>query len=240
MEALEAHLLDQIERSQTFFWHRLRWRAVASYLPADEPFRLVDVGAGAGILGASLHRDFPGGEYLFVEPIASLEQHLERTFGPKANASRLESYEGVRFVTLMDVLEHQSDDEGFLARLVDKMEPGATLMLTVPASMRLWSDWDVALGHHRRYDRVGLRALLDGVPVRVHEVSYLFPELVPAAWLRKWKLRHRPAQGTTEEAQFPQLPGAINASLYGLGRATLRMRRRWPAGTSLLAVGSRT
>lgn len=240
MEPLEAHLLDQIERSQTFFWHRLRWRAVASYLPPNEPFRLVDVGAGAGILGASLRRDFPRGEYLFAEPIASLEQHLERTFGPQANAGRLTTYRDIRFLTLMDVLEHHPDDGAFLAELVSKMEPGATLILTVPASMRLWSAWDVALGHHRRYDRRGLRGLLDNLPVSVREVSYLFPELIPAAWVRKWKRRPGPAQPTWEEVQFPHLPGAINESLYGLGRATLRLRSRWPAGTSLLAVASRT
>jgi len=57
--------------------------------------------------------------------------------------------------------------------------------------------------------------------------------------VRKWK-RPPAAPHTGEEAQFPHLPGAINEALYGLGRATLRLRRRWPAGTSLLAVGSRT
>jgi hypothetical protein len=145
----------------------------------------------------------------------------------------------IGFVMLMDVLEHQPDDGAFLTELVSKMEPGATLILSVPASRRLWSDWDVALGHHRRYDRTGLRRLFETVPVSVREVSYLFPELVPAAWVRKWRRRSAPAQAPAEEAQFPHLPTAINEALYGLARATLRLRPRWLAGTSLFAVVSR-
>ena len=45
MEGLERHLAHQLEHGRSFFWHRLRWRAVAGWLP-DEPFVLVDVGSG--------------------------------------------------------------------------------------------------------------------------------------------------------------------------------------------------
>jgi len=68
-EALEAHLRRQIEHSSRFFWHRLRWRVVRSYLPEGRSFELVDVGAGAGLVGAYLARDRPLGTYRFVEPI---------------------------------------------------------------------------------------------------------------------------------------------------------------------------
>lgn len=43
-EELEAHLRRQVEHSQRFFWHRLRWNVVRGFLPNDEKFELVDVG----------------------------------------------------------------------------------------------------------------------------------------------------------------------------------------------------
>jgi hypothetical protein len=85
------------------------------------------------------------------------------------------------FVTLLDVLEHQADDRAFLSELLDKMEPEAALIVTVPALMGLWSEWDVALGHRRRYDKASFRRCVTGLPVEVRELSYLFPEMIPWA-----------------------------------------------------------
>ena len=237
MDPLEAHLQRQIEHSRDFFWHRVRWRAVARELP-QTPFELTDVGAGIGLLGDLLARDFPQATYRFVEPIESLEQALEQRFGAAANARRSNAYDGSRYVTLLDVLEHQEDDRTFLADLIAKMDPGATLVLTVPALQRLWSRWDVALGHHRRYDKRSLAAAFADTPVQLRELSYLFPEMLPAAMVRRRRQRSDGASGDLDpdSAEFPDLPQPVNELLYGLGSGSERLRRVWPAGTSLLAV----
>jgi Methyltransferase domain len=234
MNVLESHLQRQIEHSRRFFWHRLRWHAVSRYLPRGVPFRLVDVGAGAGLLGEYLAEDFPLASYGFVEPLRSLEIQLEARFGEDANARDEWPYRA-EFVTLLDVLEHQQDDRAFLSELVDRMPPGARLILTVPALRRLWSSWDDALGHFRRYDRRKIRALLSGVPVDTVSVDYLFPEMLAPALMRK-RARARGGEGT---AEFPDLPRPLNAALVGIGRVTLRGQGRWPAGTSILAVARR-
>lgn len=237
MNSLEAHLRRQIEHSRNFFWHRLRWRAVAAQLPAGRDFRLLDVGAGAGLLGVFLRRDFPRARYLFVEPIESLQHYLEAAYGVSANAARLTSFSGIEYVALLDVLEHQADDRRFLADLIEKMAPEATLIITVPALAGLWSGWDVALGHQRRYDRASLHGLIAGLPVRVVEISYLFPEMIPLALLRK-RLRTATPNGeaASESAAFPDLPQVVNDGLYAVGRCSLAVRRYAPVGSSLLAV----
>jgi hypothetical protein len=235
MDALETHLQRQIEQSRTFFWHRLRWRVVSAYLPRGRPFRLLDIGAGAGLLGEFLARDFSEATYLFVEPIASLERHLEVRHGTDRNAKEFDSFHDVEVVTLLDVLEHQRDDREFLGSIAAKMDPGALLLITVPARMWLWSGWDVALGHYRRYEAVSLARCWEGLPFEVRELSYLFPELVPPAWARK--ILRRPARASeADEAAFPSLPRPVNEALYRLGVASLRRRRRWRTGTSLLAA----
>jgi Methyltransferase domain len=234
MSVLESHLQRQIEHSRRFFWHRLRWHAVSRYLPRGVPFRLVDVGAGAGLLGEYLAEDFPLASYGFVEPLRSLEIQLEARFGGEANARDARRYRA-EFVTLLDVLEHQKDDRAFVADLVARMQPGAMLILTVPALRRLWSHWDAALGHFRRYDREALRAVLSGVSVETVSVDYLFPEMLAPALVRK-----RAKAGIVEgRAEFPDLPRPLNAALVGIGRVTLRGQGRWPAGTSILAVARR-
>ena len=166
-EALEVHLRRQIEHSRRFFWHRLRWRAVSGFLPNLAPFELVDVGAGAGLLGDYLHRDRPQATYRFVEPIDSLRQLLRERHGEDADLGDQKGYGSAAFVTLLDVLEHQQDDKAFLTELVKKMAPGTTLLLTVPALQSLWSPWDQALGHFRRYDTGSLLACTSDLPLTV-------------------------------------------------------------------------
>ena len=237
-EALEAHLRRQIEHSQRFFWQRLRWRVVRSYLPADRAFALVDVGAGAGLLGTFLQRDRPRATYRFVEPIESLRDFLRDRYGPAADAGADADYGDAQYVALLDVLEHQADDHAFLHALVAKMQPGATLLLTVPALPSLWSQWDVALGHFRRYDKATLVACTDGLPVTVHETSFLFPEMVPPGMLRKRRKRVDSPEAGNDDAEFPDLPGVVNDVLYGLGTASLALRRKWGTGTSIFLAAT--
>lgn len=238
MDALEHHVARQIEHSRDFFWHRVRWAAVSAYLPREGSFAVIDVGAGAGLLGMFMARDRPNGRYLFVEPIPALERHLEELYGATANARRLESYAAGDFLTVLDVLEHQADDRAFMSEFVNRMEAGARLILTVPALMQLWSNWDESLGHYRRYDKRALAKVIQGLPLRTVEMSYLFPEMLPLGLLRRFT-RRGPVKAATK-AEFPDLPRPLNDLLTGVGRALLPARRLWPAGTSILAVLERT
>src|SRR3954454_10787327 len=99
MDPLEQHLAKQAERSQNFFWNRLRWELVSEQLGSDCR-RLVDVGAGPGFLGDFLGRRQPEVEYWFVEPIETLERQLAGRFGEEANR-RERDFEGATHVSLM-------------------------------------------------------------------------------------------------------------------------------------------
>jgi len=234
VDALEDHLKRQLERSRDFFWNRVRWELIESQLPST-PFSLVDVGAGPGFLGDFLIANRPDVTYRYVEPLRSLEEDLERRFGAENN-SRDTDYSGADFITLLDVLEHQGDDRAFLAELADKMDPGATLLLTVPALPSLWSNWDLSLGHYRRYTKSMLSAAVGSLPFDIVEESYLFPELIPLGWWRRMQDRRRgQAAGEEGEAEFPDLSKPVNEALYRLSSGTKTARRLAPAGTSLFA-----
>lgn len=231
-DPLEGHLNRQLERSREFFWNRVRWELIQSQLPQG-PFELVDVGAGPGFLGDYLADNRSDVRYGFVEPIEGLEQSLTERFGASANR-RETDYSGASVITMLDVLEHIEDDRGFLTELAGKMDPGASVLMTVPALPSLWSNWDVLLGHYRRYTKASLASAVELTGFEIVERSYLFPELIPLGWWRR--LRERAgAADAGEDAEFPDLPGPLNEALYRLASGTKAARGISPAGTSLFA-----
>jgi 2-polyprenyl-3-methyl-5-hydroxy-6-metoxy-1,4-benzoquinol methylase len=60
------------------------------------------------------------------------------------------------YVTALDVLEHTPDDRAVVDGFHRLLKPGGVAVVTVPASMALWSDWDEVLHHFRRYSRAQL------------------------------------------------------------------------------------
>jgi SAM-dependent methyltransferase len=236
MKPLERHLVEQYELPPDYFWHDVRGRAVQRFLPPG-PITLLDVGAGTGRLGAQLACTRPEVSYRFIEPIEVLEAHLEAEFGAAANAA-FDAVIDADVVTLLDVIEHQPDDVTFLSSLASRSAPNTRFVITVPASMRLWSAWDVELGHYRRYTRATLAATMRRAGLDVSELSYLFPELWPVAIARRARHPATSADLAAASPEFRALPPSVNAALRGVGRITLPVRRFVPFGTSVLAVAT--
>ena len=213
------------------FWHRIRFELVASHLRDRPTTAVLDVGAGSGLLGEHLRTS--GVRYRFSESSPALAAGLEARFGAAAHddGGPLTSD---TVVTLLDVIEHVEDDAGLLTALAARMRPGAGLIVTVPALGWLFSSWDADLGHHRRYGRRAVAKLVRDAGFEVLEATYLFPELVPPALLRKLRRSHG------EAAEFPALPRAIDRLAGRLGRISARLRRWWPLGTSVLVVARRS
>jgi hypothetical protein len=59
----------------------------------------------------------------------------------------------------IDVLEHIEDDAGEIAAAAARLRLGGHLIVLSPAHPWLFSPFDAAIGHWRRYTRKGLRSL---------------------------------------------------------------------------------
>jgi SAM-dependent methyltransferase len=62
-------------------------------------------------------------------------------------------------ILYLDVLEHIADDAGEVREAALRLRPGGVLAVLAPAHRWLFSAFDAALGHHRRYTRSTLGPL---------------------------------------------------------------------------------
>lgn len=76
------------------------------------------------------------------------------------------------FIFSFNVLEHIEDDLGTLVELEQRLAPGGSLLLYVPAFELLFSAMDRAVGHLRRYRREQLVELVERAGLRVKDARY--------------------------------------------------------------------
>ena len=222
------------------FWFQWRLRAALRQwrdcgLALDAPLRALDVGGGQGVF-----RDQ-------VEAATAWTVDLVDLNGPALEAARpgrgrrlyydvndaapdlVGAYDAA---ILYDVIEHLEDPQPLLRSVARHLKPDAWLFVNVPALQSLFSAYDVAAGHFRRYDRRSLPAELAGGAWEVQDVRYWGLSLVPLLFVRRLLLRN-PSPDTIDRGFRP--PGAaVNAALTALMKAETAALPRTPTGTSVL------
>jgi SAM-dependent methyltransferase len=81
-------------------------------------------------------------------------------------------------ILYMDVLEHIEDDFGEVAAAVSRLKPGGHLVVLAPAHGALFTPFDRAIGHFRRYDRRRMLALEDSVKPKVRRARLRYLDCV--------------------------------------------------------------
>lgn len=95
-------------------------------------------------------------------------------------------------VCALDIVEHVEDDEGAFAELARVTAPGGRLMLSVPLHAALWTDFDVFVGHRRRYEPARLLELLNrhGFTAERSAAFGMKPKSPRLVAFGVWHLRH--------------------------------------------------
>ncbi len=221
--------------------------------------RLLEIGPGAGALLADL-----AGLGFTCDAVESSEDafRLASTLntGPAVHLQHEPDpawAETFDVLVACEVLEHIEDDRAALAQWRAWLQPGGHLILSVPAHARRWSATDVWAGHFRRYEKAGLRQLLETSGFAVEELEcYGFPlsNLVEPfrAWSHARALRRRgeddgkaaaTAQSGVERGLEARL-WPLQAGLPGrlLFRAAFRLQtlfRNQDLGTGYLVLARR-
>jgi 2-polyprenyl-3-methyl-5-hydroxy-6-metoxy-1,4-benzoquinol methylase len=144
-------------------WKSYWSRQLQPFIKGD----VVEVGAGIGSNTRFL--DSGGtGRWVCLEPDPELGSQLTSNCGSRKSGrpyesvcGTLESLTGQQFDTIIyiDVLEHIEHDREELERAASYLRPDGNLIVLSPAHQRLFTPFDQAIGHFRRYNRSMLRSV---------------------------------------------------------------------------------
>jgi len=213
-------------------------RLCSSLLTPDA--QVAEVGCGIGLVQAQFEAQLG----LAVDGFDLNAEALERNISRRG---RLRSYdvhernetlrEQYDLVLLQDVIEHVEDDAAFVDACAFLVKPGSHVLVNVPASPRLFSRYDDAAGHLRRYTKEML--LEAGQACGLEVVSWTFwgLPLLPAALARKVLVRGADDQDVIRLGFQP--PGALANRAMGLV-ARLEPIPQSFFGTSLMALFRRS
>ncbi len=137
-------------------------------------------------------------------------------------------------ILLFDVLEHITDEDGFLSALLFHLAPGGKLAVNVPAGMWAYSEYDIAAGHVRRYSIRSLRETAKRSNLKIKECTYWGLPLVPTLVLRKLWLMGKHDKDKIISTGFDSRTKIINQLLGLISRCELIPQTL--LGTSLMAV----
>ena len=169
--------------------------------------KVLEVGAGIGATTKILCKDHI--DWLCLEPDPALLGEIEEKIlnaelpaGCRTSTgfvSDLDEESLFNAILYIDVLEHIEDDRDELANAARHLVPGGKLIVLSPAYEALYSPFDKAIGHYRRYNRSSMAALTpDGCSIA--RLIYLDSIGVFLSLANRFMLQQRTP--TDEQIQF--------------------------------------
>lgn len=181
MKKEELLSLQRVEEEHWFYKGKrelvFHWLKLTGY-HHDTNFKLLDAGAGTGILVRDLKKFYGDERIQGVEYSSDAREIAHEAYGLQLKeGSILElplANDEVNVSIALDVLEHVERDDIALSELLRVTRSGGHLILNVPAMPSLWSDWDVSLGHFRRYTLATFKKLLEpGMKRNEYSIVYI-------------------------------------------------------------------
>jgi 2-polyprenyl-3-methyl-5-hydroxy-6-metoxy-1,4-benzoquinol methylase len=199
--------------------------------------RILDVGCGDGLFFDQLLKfGAVQGIESSAELVSPSGRHRNRIHIGRFD-ERFEPRERFSLILMLDVLEHMEDPVAALRRAWSLLEPGGTLLITVPAFMLLWTQHDVLNHHLVRYTKSSIRRVAEAAGVKLDSEMYMFH------WLFLVKAAVRIKESVLKaSAEVPQIPPEwLNKILFRLSWAEYRALRgiRLPFGNSLMVIAQK-
>lgn len=197
---------------------------------------LLDVGCGTGLnvkelstvaQASGLDASADAVRYSKRRGLKTVHQGLSQRTGLKAQS--------IEIVTMLDVLEHVPETAS-LKEMRRILKSDGLLIITVPAFMWLWSEWDVVLHHRCRYTKHSLQRAVEAQGFEVEKISYLYSFLVLPVWLiRRVKSLFRQQE---YQSDFKLSHPFVNWVMERVAAAERRLMWVWslPLGTSVVLV----
>lgn len=225
------------------FWMRARFdfflrEARRCGLDTTKPLRGLDIGCGHGAVQRQLLAQTAwraDGCDLNQSALARRADRGGRVLYYDINDRRPELREAYDYLVLFDVIEHIAETKPFIEAATFHLKSGGYVFVNVPACQRLFSRYDTAAGHHRRYDKKMLRAELAAAGLRLCVLNYWGALLLPALIARNLYISSKHDAADIIRSGFHP-PGRWAGALLQAAITCERLLPRFPLGTSLLAI----
>ncbi len=190
--------------AQAVNWKRYFAKKIKPFISGD----VLEVGAGTGN-NTKLLNDGSLRSWLLLEPdikhCSILKGMLTRNELP-ATCSLQEGFivnieKEKKFDTILylDVLEHIDDDGAEIGFAAERLKEGGKLIVLSPAHQFLFSPFDKAIGHCRRYDKKAIRSAVNG---RLREISINYYDSIGLMASLANKLLLRQSSPTNAQVHF--------------------------------------
>lgn len=178
-------MTDYIGNELELFKHATNWKNYyASHFNKLLANRVLEVGAGIGETTKFLC-DGTQKKWLCVEPDNTLTaiivekkesgylpQNIDILTGTLDSIDATEKYDAILYI---DVIEHIENDSEELIKASQHLNKNGSLIILVPAHNYLFSPFDKAIGHFRRYNKSMLQSV---VPTHLHQEKLIYLDSV--------------------------------------------------------------
>lgn len=197
---------------------------------------IAEIGCGHGLLQRQIEDFYHAPVAGFDLNATALKQSVCR-FSPvccyDVREQRPEYESRFAVILLADVLEHIADEDAFLRAVKFHLAPGGVVVVNVPALQSLYSGYDRAVGHLRRYRIGSLAAVARRNEMSIARYTYWGLPLMPLLVMRKLWMLARSGDGAIA-AGFETGGPVRDCALLWLSRCEPIPQRL--IGTSLMAV----
>jgi SAM-dependent methyltransferase len=221
------------------FWFQWRFRAIQKMLGKEglaEP--VLEIGCGSGVVRGQIEGHYGVSVEGCDVNLAALRQARPGRGGLyfyDIHQRRPEWQQFFASMVLLDTLEHIHDTRQFLESIAFHLRPGGVLLINVPALQSLYSRYDVAAGHVKRYTTAVLRQELQSAGFSLVRSAYWGFSLLPVAFARKTALRFSRSDQVIRDG-FQPASRLSDGFLRTLMRLECGLGLTPPLGTSLMAL----
>jgi ubiquinone/menaquinone biosynthesis C-methylase UbiE len=156
-------------------WAQHRAKKIGDFLCSHGLELMWEIGAGVGNVAIPLRER--GIAVIPIEPLRKGAERLAKS-GFHAYCATLDQLnlpdDSIDVLGIFDVLEHLENPQVVLSEIRRVLKPGGFIVTTVPANPWLFSDYDISIGHFRRYSRKSLVDELSETGFKKHRIDFMF------------------------------------------------------------------
>ena len=228
------------------FWFQARNKLIqwAIRKHAADAKKYLEVGCGTGFVLMAIQKAFPQMEISAGELYLQGLRYAAARVPDGVNLFQMDArhipyVEEFDLIGAFDVIEHIKEDTIVLRRMHEALRPSGRLLVTVPQHMFLWSQYDEAICHVRRYAKSELHSKVEAAGFSILcSTSFVF-FLLPLMLLSRLSIGNEEDFDPLDRLRIGGLANAALAGVMELEQAVIRLGARLPVGGSRLLVAQK-